>query len=220
MSRFSISHFPFCPRLTAIKRLPLFLALSALISSSATAQIPGPIDYDTEVQPILTQSCATPACHGRVTSGVLLTDYDAVIASVGWVYNQLAVVPGDAAASPLFDKINQESPMFGDRMPLRGAVLPDAAIETIGRWIDNGALPSKSMSRGDFDRNEAVNISDAVLLLNFLFSGGAAPDCESLVDTNDDGSINLSDAVFLLSFLFASGPAPAPMTAAEQQGCS
>ncbi len=203
-----------------MKRLPFFLALSVLITPSVTAQIPGPVDYLTHVEPILTEKCATPACHGRETSGVLLTDYDAVIASVGMLYNQFAVVPGDAAMSPLFDKISQESPSFGSRMPLGSAALPDAAIETIGRWIDEGALPSRSMSRGDFDRNDAVNISDAVLLLNIQLTGGASPVCESLVDTNDDDSINLSDAVFLLSFLFASGPAPAPMTAAEQQGCS
>ena len=59
--------------------------------------------------------------------------------------------------SPLFDKISQESPSFGSRMPLGSAALPDAAIETIGRWIDEGALPSRSMSRGDFDRNDAVH---------------------------------------------------------------
>ena len=152
-------------------------------------------------------------------NGVLLTNYDAVIASFGTRYRQLVVVPGDAAGSPLFDKISQARPRFGLRMPTRPPALTNAEIETIRRWIDEGALPRKPLTRGDFDRNDAINISDAVLLLNFLFAGGAAPACEPLVDTNTDGSVNLTDAVFLLSFLFVSGPTPDPMTDAEQQGC-
>ena len=197
----------------------LILLLCLLPGARVETQAQLPVDYETEVQPIFTQRCANSSCHGRLRSGVLLTNYDAVIASVGTRYGQLIVVPGDAAESPLFDKISQASPRIGRRMPIGAPPLPDEAIETIRRWIDAGAAPTKPLSRGDFDRNETINISDAVLLLNFLFVGGAAPVCEPLVDTNTDGSVNLSDAVFLLSFLFVSGPAPDPMTVAEQQGC-
>ena len=200
-----------------MKRL-LILLLCLLPGPPVEAQAPPPVDYETEVQPIFTPKCAASSCHGRARNGVLLTSYDAVIASFGTRYRQLVVVPGDAAGSPLFDKISQDRPRFGNRMP-SARPLTASEIETIGRWIDEGALPRKPLTRGDFDRNDAINISDAVLLLNFLFAGGAAPACEPLVDTNTDGSVNLTDAVFLLSFLFVSGPTPDPMTDAEQQGC-
>ncbi len=196
----------------------LILLFCLLPGPPVEAQAP-PVDYETEVQPIFTPRCASSSCHGRVRNGVLMTNYDAVMASVGSRYRKLIVVPGDAVESPLFDKISQASPMFGRRMPTRPPALTAAEIETIRRWIDEGALPARPLSRGDFDLNETTNISDAVLLLNFLFGGGAAPVCSPLVDTNADGSVNLSDAVFLLSFLFVAGPAPDPMTEAEQQGC-
>ena len=105
-------------------------------------------------------------------------------------------------------------------MPVGAPPLPDEEIATIRRWIDEGAAPTKILSRGDFDRNEAINISDAVLLLNFLFVGGAAPSCQPIADTNSDGSVNLSDAVFLLSFLFVSGSAPEPLADTEREECT
>ena len=201
-----------------MKRL-LILLLFLWPGPAVEAQAQLPVDYETEVQPIFTQKCAASSCHGRVRNGVLLTNYDAVIASFGTRYRQLVVVPGDAAASPLFDKISQARPRFGLRMPTRPPALTNAEIETIRRWIDEGALPRKPLTRGDFDLNETINLTDAVGLLNFLFRAGAAPVCAPLVDANADGSVNLTDAVFLLSYLFASGPAPDPLTKAEQQGC-
>lgn len=201
-----------------MKRL-LILLLCLLPGPPVEAQARQPVDYETEIQPIFTRACASSSCHGRVQSGTLLTNYDAVIASFGTLYRRLVVLPGDAVGSPLFDKISRDRPQRGGRMPRGAPRLPDEVIETIRRWIDEGALPARPLSRGDFDLNETINITDAVLLLNFLFGGGAAPACGPLVDTNADGSVNLSDAVFLLSFLFVSGPAPAPMTPAEQQGC-
>lgn len=189
------------------------------IDEGALPEPRSPVDYDAEIQPLFTRRCAIPACHDQPTNGVRLTDYDAALASVGLQYDRPVIVPGDAAASPLFDKISQPSPMFGGRMPLGAPPLLGAEIELIARWIDEGARPTRNLRRGDFDQNETVNISDAVLVLNFLFVGGASPVCNPLVDTNADGSVNLSDAVFLLSFLFASGPPPAPLSDAEKQSC-
>ena len=64
--------------------------------------------------------------------------------------------------------------------------------------------------RGDVNGDGALNISDAVSGLLYLFDG-ATVDCESAVDGNDDGSINLADAVSILSYLFSgTGNLPAP----------
>jgi hypothetical protein len=62
--------------------------------------------------------------------------------------------------------------------------------------------------RGDADISGVVELTDAVLIFNFLFSGGAPPMCDDSADANDDGSIDLSDGVTDLNWLFLGGPAP------------
>ena len=53
-------------------------------------------------------------------------------------------------------------------------------------------------------------LTDAIFLLNFLFSGGPQGPCEDASDTNDDGLLDISDAVYLLLFLFTGGDPPPP----------
>jgi hypothetical protein len=68
--------------------------------------------------------------------------------------------------------------------------------------------------RGDVDDDGAVNISDAIVLLDHLFRAGEAPACDKAADANDDGALNLSDPVRLLDHLFRGlGPLPAPAAA-------
>jgi hypothetical protein len=63
--------------------------------------------------------------------------------------------------------------------------------------------------RGDANGDEAVNMSDALTALNYLFLGSAAPHCLDAGDTNDDGELNIADAIGLLQHLFLGGSAPA-----------
>ena len=62
--------------------------------------------------------------------------------------------------------------------------------------------------RGDASADGQVNITDPVFILNFLFSGGAEPECEDSADGNDDGQMNITDGVFLLGYLFSGAAAP------------
>ncbi len=71
-------------------------------------------------------------------------------------------------------------------------------------------VTAQTFRRGDADDNGAVQLTDAVGILNFLFAGGNEPTCLETADANDDGAVQLTDAVRVLTFLFASGPAPAP----------
>jgi hypothetical protein len=65
--------------------------------------------------------------------------------------------------------------------------------------------------RGDADTNSVVNISDPVLVLNFLFLGGTVPACLDGADANDDGTLDISDPAMTLSTLFlGAAPLPAP----------
>lgn len=61
---------------------------------------------------------------------------------------------------------------------------------------------------GDADRSGAVNISDAVYLINFIFAGGPTPNPLLAGDADCSGALSISDAVYLINYVFAGGPAP------------
>ena len=65
---------------------------------------------------------------------------------------------------------------------------------------------------GDVDASGLVTISDAVYLIQFIFSGGCAPWSLSSADPNADCSNTVSDVVYLINYIFAGGPPP-------QAGC-
>ena len=66
--------------------------------------------------------------------------------------------------------------------------------------------------RGDVDANGSINLTDGIVVLNFLFLGAAAPACLDAADTDDDGGERptLTDAVIIFSWLFSGGRAPSP----------
>ncbi len=74
--------------------------------------------------------------------------------------------------------------------------------------------------RGDADKNGATEITDAVVLLNFMFLGGPPAHCEPVADVNDDGALDLSDPVGLLNHLFLGGAAPPDLSNEEDAQCA
>jgi hypothetical protein len=63
--------------------------------------------------------------------------------------------------------------------------------------------------RGDANSDGSINLTDGVIPLLFLFSGGTAPACADAADTNDTGNIEITDAIIIFSWLFTGGAAPA-----------
>ena len=61
---------------------------------------------------------------------------------------------------------------------------------------------------GDANGDLKVNISDAVYLINYVFSGGNPPGCMQEGDANADSRVNVSDAVYLINYVFSGGNAP------------
>ena len=61
---------------------------------------------------------------------------------------------------------------------------------------------------GDANADEMVNVSDAVYIINYVFSGGNPPDPIEVGDVNCDDKCNVSDAVFLINYVFSSGHTP------------
>jgi subtilisin family serine protease len=75
----------------------------------------------------------------------------------------------------------------------------------------NSVLPLNGENlfiRGDSNSDGAIDIGDAVFILNYLFLGENAPSCLDAADVNDDGIIEITDAVNLLNYLFSGGKAP------------
>ena len=65
--------------------------------------------------------------------------------------------------------------------------------------------------RGDANRDAAVDISDALFTLGYLFVSGAAPSCLDAADADDNGEIELTDAIVTLGQLFLNeGPIAPP----------
>lgn len=64
--------------------------------------------------------------------------------------------------------------------------------------------------RGDANDDGAIDIGDAISVLNYIFASAEAPKCLKAADTNDDGAIDIGDPISLLNYIFASGESPKP----------
>lgn len=94
-----------------------------------------PIDYNTEVKPIINKKCI--ACHGGVKREAdfsLLFRQDAMGKTES---GKQAIIPGDASESELIRRITSHDPEV--RMPYKKDPLTDDEIETLRRWINEGA---------------------------------------------------------------------------------
>lgn len=61
---------------------------------------------------------------------------------------------------------------------------------------------------GDANGDEAVNVGDAVFLINYVFKGGPPPNPMIAGDANCDIEVNIGDAVYIINYSFKGGPAP------------
>jgi hypothetical protein len=79
-------------------------------------------------------------------------------------------------------------------------------------WNDCGTqdiiILSPDYLCGDANGDEENNVGDAVMVINYVFNGGAAPDpvCEG--DCNGDNECNVGDAVYMINYVFNSGAEP------------
>jgi hypothetical protein len=81
-----------------------------------------------------------------------------------------------------------------------------------GFWQNLGVPVVPCDKCGDANSDGAIDISDAVFLISYIFSGGAAPGTcvipNGMGDANGDGTIDISDAVYLISYIFSGGSTP------------
>jgi hypothetical protein len=61
---------------------------------------------------------------------------------------------------------------------------------------------------GDVNEDGAVDVSDVLFLINYLFVSGPAPNPAALGDPSGDCLVNVADVVYLINYLFSGGPEP------------
>ena len=59
--------------------------------------------------------------------------------------------------------------------------------------------------RGDTNASGEFNVTDPIVLLDYLFAGDVEVPCLDALDADDSGEVNLTDAIFALQFLFLGG---------------
>ena len=113
-------------------RFQLATLLASVGAIAYAAEPPAKIDFARDVQPILREHCI--GCHGpEVQMNGLRLDRRADAMRGG---SQSDIGPGNADGSRLYHRLIGSA--FGQQMPPAGR-LPDDQIETIKRWIDEGA---------------------------------------------------------------------------------
>jgi hypothetical protein len=111
---------------------------------------------------------------------------------------------GDSIAS--FTRVGVRIPLFeiDDTAHLARLVLG----ETWDDVVPPPAVAGTAFLRADSNADGAVNLTDAVFALNYLFVGGPEPSCLDAADADDNGDVTITDAVFTLNGLFVGGPQP------------
>jgi hypothetical protein len=87
----------------------------------------------------------------------------------------------------------------------------DVILNAIEILPEGSAKPQ--LHRGDADQNLALELTDAIQVLGYLFLGSTTrvPECEDAADADDNGVIELTDAIRILGYLFlGTGEIPAP----------
>jgi hypothetical protein len=93
------------------------------------------VDFSTEVKPILNNKCI--ACHGGVKkqAGFSLLFREEALAKTR--SGKYAIVPGDPESSEMIRRLHLKDPE--ERMPYQKEPLSEDEIETLTRWIKQGA---------------------------------------------------------------------------------
>ena len=129
---------------TFIFTLNLILGCSEESTTEPPPTASAPLSKLSDIQvKVFTQSCALSGCHGSTNNqaNLLLTDgnsFSNLVNVQSLLFPQFERVIPDSSSKSLLIKIlkGEVSP----RMPLNLGPLSAAVIDSIAKWIDNGAL--------------------------------------------------------------------------------
>ena len=87
---------------------------------------------------------------------------------------------------------------------LAGLVCVAALLATV-----RTAEASTLLRRGDADANAALELTDGIRILDFLFLGADSLPCQDAGDADDSSALDISDPIYIFQYLFLGGPPPA-----------
>lgn len=79
-------------------------------------------------------------------------------------------------------------------------------FSTVSRVVE--ISPELWFVRGEVNGDDAVDLSDVIFTLTYLFARGDRPEPLASADVNASGAVDIADPVYLLGWLFRGGPAP------------
>ncbi len=96
------------------------------------------------------------------------------------------------------------------RIPVNSGGQPSAiGMSESDNWgAEAGFVYASGVQHGDANGDGALDLGDAIYILNYLFKSGPDPCPMEAGDANCDGVVDLGDAVHILNYLFKGGPAP------------
>lgn len=103
-----------------------------------------------------------------------------------------------------------------------GVDAPIVRAEIAPIVIRNGVLGLRGPPQallGDANFDNRVDISDPILVLNFLFRPGEPPACPSAADYNRDGRLDISDPIGILRALFLGATIPEDPALGDEVAC-
>ncbi|MBD3219365.1 MAG: hypothetical protein GF310_13920 [candidate division Zixibacteria bacterium] len=97
-------------------------------------------------------------------------------------------------------------------------IRPVGSPEFDCRYVVN-LLPAPSTNCGDTNSDSYINVSDAVIIINYVFVSGAAPDPYESGDVNCEGNVNISDAVWIINYIFIGSSMPCDLDGDGNPDC-
>ncbi|NNE75980.1 MAG: DUF1553 domain-containing protein [Pricia sp.] len=142
------------------------LVIGITIIMAYACQTSEPVDFSTQIKPILNNKCIT--CHGGIKKNAgfsLLFEEEAFAETES---GKPAIIPGDASGSELIKRLHEDDPEL--RMPYEKPKLSDEEIDLLTRWIDQGAK---------WGEHWAYSLPEKVEVPTIAQEAGFAPDINS-----------------------------------------
>jgi hypothetical protein len=138
-----------------------------------------------------------------------------VVTSLGGFASQVNLTHSEPPPDVIYT-FNPDHLIPSDTSILKIKVMPEASMGfyPITVTVSGGGITKQDtlklsiVGRGDANQDGAINASDVIYLIAYLFRGGPPPYVMEAGDANSDGEVNAADIVYLIQYLFRGGPPP------------
>jgi hypothetical protein len=139
----------------------IFLAAVFVSTGAGVSQAAGPIRFDRDIRPLLSENCY--ACHGpgQQEAGLRLDGAEEATRELD--SGARAIVPGEPAASELVARIRSSDPDLVMPPPHSKKTLSTEQKELLERWITAGAVYEKHWSFGPIEQPPVPAVAAADL---------------------------------------------------------